>query len=179
MTQVHDRGWNRIKAELAKLKNAVTAVGFFSGDVYPSSGIGIAGVAAVHEFGTKIRVTPKMRGYLAYRGLHLSPSTTHITIPERSFMRAWLDTNKQKIKDFKGILLDKLYNGTANAETILAMLGDWAGDEIKKFIVELKEPPNAPFTIEQKGSSNPLIDKGTMVNAVKHREFWGGMRPKG
>ena len=39
----------------------------------------------------------------------------------------------------------------------------------KKYIRDLKYPPNAPMTIRQKGSSNPLIDKGNMINAIDFR----------
>ena len=38
---------------------------------------------------------------------------------------------------------------------------------IQKEITNLKEPPNAEYTIEKKGSSNPLIDSGDMRKSVK------------
>ena len=44
-------------------------------------------IAAVHEFGTTINVTPKMRAYLHFNGLHLRKDTTHIYIPARPFLR--------------------------------------------------------------------------------------------
>ncbi len=43
-------------------------------------------IAAVHEFGCTIGVTPKMRAYLHYHGIHLKKSTTHIHIPARPFL---------------------------------------------------------------------------------------------
>jgi len=48
-------------------------------------------IAWVHEFGYTIAVTPKMRAYLHHKGLHLKTTTTHIHIPERSFLRAALN----------------------------------------------------------------------------------------
>ena len=42
--------------------------------------------APSHELGAHIKVTPKMRGYLHSIGIHLKPSTTHITIPQRAFL---------------------------------------------------------------------------------------------
>lgn len=42
--------------------------------------------APSHELGAKIKVTPKMRAYLHSIGIHLKPSTTHITIPKRAFL---------------------------------------------------------------------------------------------
>ena len=44
-------------------------------------------IAAVHEFGCTIEVTPKMRAYLHYQGIHLKKETTHIYIPARPFLR--------------------------------------------------------------------------------------------
>jgi hypothetical protein len=51
----------------------------------------MANIAAVHEFGRTIKVTPKMRAYLHHKGLHLFPQTEYIHIPERSFLRATLN----------------------------------------------------------------------------------------
>ena len=39
-------------------------------------------------------------------------------------------------------------------------LGEIARGDIVKSITKLNTPPNAQRTIEQKGSSNPLIDTG-------------------
>lgn len=47
----------------------------------------VVDLAAVHEYGCTIGVTPKMKVYLHYQGVHLSPSTKYIVIPERSFLR--------------------------------------------------------------------------------------------
>ncbi len=44
-------------------------------------------IAIVQEFGCTIRVTPKMRAYLHYQGLHLKESTEFIHIPARPFLR--------------------------------------------------------------------------------------------
>lgn len=38
---------------------------------------------------------------------------------------------------------------------------------IQKEITNIKEPPNSPYTIAKKGSSNPLIDTGKMRQSVK------------
>ena len=45
-----------------------------------------ANIAAVHEFGCTIAVTPKMRAYLHHKGIHLKAETTHIHIPARPFL---------------------------------------------------------------------------------------------
>ena len=51
-----------------------------------------ANIAAVHEFGCTITVTPKMRAYLHYQGVHLKPSTQMIYIPARPFLRPILNS---------------------------------------------------------------------------------------
>jgi len=42
--------------------------------------------AAIHHYGGKIKVTPRMRAYLHYIGIHLKASTKTITIPARPFI---------------------------------------------------------------------------------------------
>lgn len=58
-----------------------------------------APIALVHEFGKDIAVTPRMRAYLHHIGIHLKASTTHIHIPERSFMRSTFEENKRRLKE--------------------------------------------------------------------------------
>ena len=57
-----------------------------------------ANIAAVHEFGCTIKVTPKMRAYLHYQGVHLKPSTQMIYIPARPFLRPVLDSSDFRAK---------------------------------------------------------------------------------
>lgn len=52
---------------------------------------GPVNIAAIHEYGCTIQVTPKMRGYLHSQGLHLKASTNFIRIPERSFLRSTIN----------------------------------------------------------------------------------------
>ncbi len=55
-------------------------------------------IAAVHEFGCTIGVTPKMRAYLHYQGVHLRASTQYIHIPARPFLRPVLQSEEFKAK---------------------------------------------------------------------------------
>ena len=57
-----------------------------------------ANIAAVHEFGCTIRVTPKMRAYLHYQDIHLKASTQYIHIPARPFLRPVLLGEEFKAK---------------------------------------------------------------------------------
>ena len=55
-----------------------------------------ANIAAVHEFGCTIGVTPKMRAYLHHQGVHLRASTQYIHIPARPFLRPVLLSSEFK-----------------------------------------------------------------------------------
>jgi len=97
------------------------------------------------------------------------------TIPERPFMSAAMRDNKAKYlagmaKSAKSIL-EASVKGTPGAgatamRQTLSRLGIAAQADIQGEITSLMSPPNAPSTIKQKGSSNPLIDSGQMRGAV-------------
>lgn len=58
----------------------------------------LANLGHIHEYGRIVRVTPKMRGYLAaVLGLHLKPETIAITIPARPFLRPVLNAEKDEV----------------------------------------------------------------------------------
>ena len=42
--------------------------------------------------------------------------------------------------------------------------------KIKDYARDLDSPPNHPFTVEQKGSSNPLVDTGDMIGGISWRK---------
>lgn len=65
-------------------------VGIIGNNAYeqhPHTDLTNAQLGAIHEFGAVINVTPKMRAYLHYNGIHLKKDTTQVIIPARSFLR--------------------------------------------------------------------------------------------
>lgn len=67
----------------------------FSEKMHPS-GIPLEKLARIQEYGAKIEVTPKMRAYLHWRGLHLKEETKYITIPPRPhFMPVFLRVRRE------------------------------------------------------------------------------------
>ncbi|QKN86312.1 neck protein [Yersinia phage vB_YenM_636] len=72
-------------------------------------------------------------------------------------------------KSGKGARTGKRGNmiGKANVRQLMGRLGQVVEADVKNAIVSLRTPPNAESTIKQKGSSNPLIDTGQMVNEVR------------
>ena len=123
-------------------------------------------LAAIHEYGCDITVTPKMRAFLHYQGLHLSPNTTEIHIPERSFLRSGHDKYVDEVLKKTELALPQVVSGKMSADTFCDMVGQILASKIKAFAIDLKSPPNHPYTVEQKGSSNPLIDTGQMIEGI-------------
>ena len=125
-----------------------------------------AWLAGIHEYGCRITVTPKMRAYLHARGLHLNPNTTEIVIPERSFLRNGHDTNVDRVMKQTERAIGQVIAGKMTVDDLLDLCGQQMATAIKKYARDLSDPPNHPFTIEQKGSSNPLVDTGSMIGSI-------------
>ena len=53
-----------------------------------------AKIAAIHEYGCTIPVTPKLRAYFHYQGIHLRSETVSLHIPPRKFLRPVLESEK-------------------------------------------------------------------------------------
>lgn len=105
-------------------------------------GITVADVATWMEFGTR-------------------------TVPQRSFIRGWVDENQTFIRDtlqkqFAAVATGKRTAGVAAERCALAFEG-----AVKQRISRNIPPPLAPATIARKGSSVALIDTGQLRNAVR------------
>lgn len=166
------RDKNRVPQALARIGeiNAKKVeVGYF-GAHYSGGKITNTGLAAVHEYGANIAVTPKQRAYLAAAlGVYLKASTTHIRIPERSFLRTGsqqaIPTVVAKAKQFVPLAIA----GNVDVDLLYEMLGLEMKGEIQEYAIDLSSPPNSSLTIAQKGSSNPLVDTGGMIAAMEVR----------
>lgn len=66
-------------------------------------GTSLAMVARVQEHGATIDVTPKMRAFLAARGLHLRASTVTLVIPARPFLRPILRAMRPRLRVIYGV----------------------------------------------------------------------------
>lgn len=127
-----------------------------------------AWLAAIHEYGCTINVTPKMRAFLHSQGIHLKKSTTQIKIPERSFIRAGYDEKRSEVLSNTDSLLKDVADGTMSAETFLKTVGLYLSSEIKDYATDLSSPSNSPATQKMKGSSNPLWDTGQMIGGISY-----------
>lgn len=135
--------------------------------------VGVAGadngyLAAIHEYGCRIRVTDKMRAYLHRQGLHLKKSTEYIAIPERAFLRNGYDLNRDGVADSAESVLPAVLDGRMDTDRFLEMIGEILSSDIKDYAASLDRPPNHPFTADKKGSSNPLMDTGDMIGSITY-----------
>lgn len=155
--KIDDRKWKHIMRQLKIWENAFTAIGIHEGEQDHKEGqTTMVLIAAVQEFGT-----------------NKAGKNHNIIIPSRPWMRSWFDKNKNKILKKMKKLYNKIVDGKLTAKQALKKLGEWAQGELRMSIRNLQSPPNAPSTIRQKGSSNPLIDTGQLINTVRHEEFYG------
>lgn len=126
-------------------------------------------IASVNEFGCQIQVTDKMRAYLHSQGLHLSRHTELITIPERSFIRSGFDAQKDDYEERAARMLDSVLRLDLPVRTFFETLGEYISGRLQEYLTSVDSPPNHPFTVAQKGSSNPLINTGRLRQAITHR----------
>ncbi|WP_426353670.1 hypothetical protein [Exiguobacterium sp. R-39] len=127
-------------------------------------------LADVHEFGCNIPVTDKMRGFFRYKfGISLKNTTTVIRIPERSFIRAgWDQHGPGIVRKYNQLIGAAILNGVS-PEALLSALALEAQGKLQEFARDLQAPANVGLTVDQKGSSNPLVDSGNMIQSMEHK----------
>lgn len=92
-----------------------------------------------------------------------------VKIPERSFIRAGYDKNKDDMIAEGDKLLEQVIQLELPVETFFDILGEYLVGRIQKHMTSLKDPPNSSVTANNKGSSNPLIDTGRLRDSITHK----------
>lgn len=142
-----------------------------------SSDLDIAGLGAIQEFGCKIPVTDKLKGYFYYNfGIKLKASTTHIIIPSRSFLQMPLERRQdlmRKLKSRIGEEENALYyiEKTGNVESIAILLGSAAVEQINEAFETSgwgQWEPNNEITAQGKGSAMPLVNTGNLRQHITY-----------
>lgn len=129
---------NRMVAAARKAKNKRVKVGFPAGkDSADEEGVSAIFKATVNNYG--------------------------LGVPLRPFMAIAFAQNSDKYKKFLGKEISK---DPDNIDTTLDKIGAMGKGDVQKSIIDLKSPPNAKWTISKKGSSNPLVDTGHMIQSV-------------
>ena len=138
-------------------KNYSVKVGLLAnkgGSEEVSPNLDMAGLGAVQEFGARIKVTKKMRGYFAYAfGINLKKTTTEIVIPARSWLQKPIDRSadlRQKIRQKVELTKEEI----SLAEEFISEYGESG---------ILKELAYAVAT-----SSLEIIDEGRLRSAVTY-----------
>lgn len=167
--RIRDR--NRIPealANIALLNGHSVKIGYISGGDYSGGKITHKGKARVHEYGVDIPVTDKMRRFfIAKFNFALKASTTHIHIPERSFLRTGSEQATPAVLAKAKELIPLAILGDVDSMELYEALGFEMREEIQDFARALQSPPNAHLTVAQKGFNNPLIETGSMLQAME------------
>lgn len=151
-----------METSLKRLDGKTVSVGVLGGGEQ-------AWLASIHEYGCRIKVTDRMRAYLHKTGLHLKATTTHIVIPERAFLRNGYDESKDEVLDKCEQTIADVIGGTMSADQFCELVGLLLKGKIQDYARNLDSPPNHPYTVENKGSSNPLVDTGDMIGAISYK----------
>lgn len=91
-----------------------------------------------------------------------------VEIPERSYIRSTVDERKRRIFGKAFNLQRDIFLGKMSMSKALGIMGSLIQGNIIQKIVSLRSPANAPSTIKQKGSSNPLIKDGRLRQSISY-----------
>lgn len=168
-----DRGWDRIKKQMALMKDSFVKVGVLSnsgtyaeeGEDEGSGAVNIADVATFNEYGTS-------------------------KIPERPFMRQTFEREIGKVNKFIADEKDKILSGEGDVKSSLDGLGEIYKGMIQRTFVEGEFTQNAPSTLlanwrkRHQGiitrgealenssgfgvTKKPLIDTGTLRQRINY-----------
>lgn len=86
-------------------------------------------------------------------------------IPPRPWLVPGVESGTQDIVD---TIAHGIENDTPVGQ-IMEQVGAFAAGAVQQYMTDLKDPPNSPYTIGQKGSSNPLIDTGALRASVTYK----------
>jgi len=147
-----------------------------------TSTINMLELAQILHWGCHITITPKMRAWLNYQGVHLKASTKQIVIPARP----WIDAANDKavpvvMKVIERAIDSAIDHQKSGGRVAWNRAGALIVGLIKKEMVDLKKPKNSSLTIHGaphpegitkgspairgKESENPLVDHGHLVGS--------------
>lgn len=137
-----DRGYKKFRRNLSG-PGATALVGVQgqkADDSHTDSEMSVGEIASIHELG--------------------------LGVPERSWLRAWVDENETQIQDDLRAAMRQVILGKFTKDQAISILAIKYVGEMQARIAAGIEPPNAPSTIARKESSTPLIDTGQLRSAI-------------
>ncbi len=152
---IDDSEWKKMKSRLSKGFNLEVEVGFFPNSVYPD-GTPVATVAYLNEEGHTNGPSAMIPGAIT---------------PARPFIRAGFMPEVREQKWLTPQLLKQITliaEGRSTWEQLYKKLGPvftfMMQDQISKWAI----PANSALTVRMKGSNDPLIDTGQMMESVDY-----------
>lgn len=89
-----------------------------------------------------------------------------IIIPARPWLVPGVESGrKEQIEAF----VETFVKTGGNSEAALEAAAVTAVGNVQQYMTDLRDPANAPSTIAKKGSSNPLIDSGSLRGSVTYK----------
>lgn len=147
----------RARIKEIEAKEAKVRIGVFSGagDAKDkdgkSTGITLATLAAIHEYGSE-----------------------KAGLPERSFLRATFRAKKDQGIAMCGKVCKAFIENKISLEQAMGILGEWGVAQVKNFIRSNQvKPPSTEATNEKKGSSVTLVDTAQLVNSISYESPFG------
>jgi len=95
--------------------------------------------------------------------------TKSVHIPERAFLQNGHDENINNIMKHADKLIKQVAGGKMSADKCLDTIGQQLARKIKTYAKHLDSPPNWSGTSEAKGTDNPLVDTGKMIDSIDWR----------
>lgn len=153
--------------------------------VHADEGAELVIIASANEFGADINHpggtkygyrTPQdaqrgrvtfLPGGQGYKVLGETPPH-RIKIPSRSYIRSTVDENQEQWGDLATEYWGQIVDQDLTKFEALSLIGQQIEADIKQKMIKLRTPPNAPSTIRRKGSSNPLIDTGHLMQSIRY-----------
>lgn len=157
------RVWKELRARVlaAAAEGSRVKVGVLaSAGHHADSGITMAELAAVHEYG--------------------SPANG---IPERSFLRKTMDLRAQETKEKIREVTRAYVEGRVTLAQAMGILGQWTVAQVRLTITSqlvrprLDESEAGRRTIEKKGSSVTLVDTGQLLGSISYAVESEGAAP--
>lgn len=170
-----------IKALLKDKKIKVGILSKSGGSQEISENIDLAGIGAVQEYGADIKITPKMAKFLGAKAKELGLPKSNkkgdgfLHIPARSFLYMPVVQHqaelRKKIKNLWGSDALEYIVEKGDLESLAIALGQATVNHIQDAFDSEgfgEWAKNSPFTIAQKGSASPLIDKGDLRRVIDY-----------
>lgn len=142
-------GLARLVAAIKELDGVQGKTGWFETAKY-ATGVPVAYVATIHEFGAEITFDNGAKAI----------------IPARPFMRPTVAAKGKQWTALLGEGAKSVLTGGATPLQVMEAVALRAAGDVAKTISEITSPPLSPLTIARKGSTKPLVDTGQLIQSV-------------